>query len=427
MWQVIKGYKEERSKAFEAAKALREGAAKENRDLSADESAKHDAYLAEVESYGKRIEREERSAALGEFIGSRGNPAEDVANNVNMPAKDLSNYSLLRAMRGAMTGKLDGLEGEVSREIEMRTGKKAQGFFMPMSMSSNRALDTTAGTGAVGVNLLPDLITLLRNKLILQSVGATIMTDMQGKFSLPRQSGAATAYWVGESGAPTASAQTINQVAFVPKTVGAFTDISRQYMNQSSIDAEAFVRNDLAAVLARAIDAAGIAGTGSSNQPTGIVNASGISTISHGTNGGAETWAQIVAYEKAVLAANVDPSSKLAYLTNAKVAAALKTTDKTTGGYGQFVLGNDKVVNGYDLAVSNAVSSAGTKGTGTALSTMIFGNFADLVMAFWGGLDITVDPYSGSTSGTVRVVALQDVDIELRHPESFAVATDIIA
>jgi HK97 family phage major capsid protein len=292
---------------------------------------------------------------------------------------------------------------------------------------SNRALTTSTGTGGVGVILESDYIELLRNAMVLNQLGSTIMAGMTGKFSIPRQSGGATAYWVGESGAPTASNQTLDQVAFVPKTVGAYTDISRQFINQTSIDAENFVKNDLTKVIAIAIDTAGLVGTGSSNQPTGITNTSGIISVSHGTNGGAETWPLIVSYETDVLAANVSPTAKLSYVGNSKVSGALKQLDKTTGGFGQFVLGPDGKVNNYNFAVTNSLPATGTKGSGTGLSTMIYGNFADLVVAFWNGLDLMVDPYTGSSSGTVRIVALQDVDVEVRHPLSFAVATDIIA
>jgi hypothetical protein len=57
---------------------------------------------------------------------------------------------------------------------------------------------------------------------------------------------------------------------------------------------------------------------------------------------------------------------------------------------------------------------------------MIFGNTSDLLVGMWSGLDLIVDPYTAATSGTVRVVALQDVDVAVRHPESFAVIVDMI-
>ena len=104
----------------------------------------------------------------------------------------------------------------------------------------------------------------------------------------------------------------------------------------------------------------------------------------------------------------------------------LKATPKVSGQNGFIWDGTDTPLNGYRAAVTNAVPSNGTKGTGTNLSSIIFGNFQDLVIGMWGGLDLVVDPYTGSNAGTVRVVALQDVDVALRNTVSFATMTDAI-
>jgi hypothetical protein len=86
-------------------------------------------------------------------------------------------------------------------------------------------------------------------------------------------------------------------------------------------------------------------------------------------------------------------------------------------------------VNGYPFHVTNQVSSTLTKGSGTGVgvcSAIFFGNWADLIIGMWGGLDILVDPYTGGTAGTVRVIALQDVDVAVRHAESFAAMLDAL-
>jgi len=247
-----------------------------------------------------------------------------------------------------------------------------------------------------------------------------------GNIAIPRATGGATAYWVAETGAPTESQQAFDQVALSPKTVGAFTDISRKLLLQSSIDVEGFVRNDLATVLALAIDLAGINGSGASNQPTGILNTAGIGSVAGGTNGLAPTYQNMIDLETAVALANADVGA-MGYLTNAKVRGKLKSTQKVATYGDDFVWGEDGAVNGYAATVSNQVPSNLTKGTSTGVcSAILFGNFADLIIGQWGALDLTVDPYTGSTSGTVRVVALQDVDIAVRHAESFAAMKDAL-
>jgi HK97 family phage major capsid protein len=147
--------------------------------------------------------------------------------------------------------------------------------------------------------------------------------------------------------------------------------------------------------------------------------------VAGGTDGLAPTWAHIVELESDVSVANADIGT-LSYLTNAKVRGKLKGTSKVSGQNGFVWEGGDTPLNGYRAAVTNGVPSNLTKGTGTNLSAIIYGNFADLLIGMWGTLDLMVDPYSLSTSGTVRVVALQDVDVAVRHAESFATMVDAI-
>jgi hypothetical protein len=162
-----------------------------------------------------------------------------------------------------------------------------------------------------------------------------------------------------------------------------------------------------------------------------FINTTGIGAVVCGDpDGAAPTWADIVALETEVAVDNADIGS-LAYLTNAKMRGKLKATDMGTDT-GKMVWPADvpverQIVNGYRAAVSNQVPSNIEKGgSGTTLSAMIFGNWADLVIAMWGTLELTVDPYTHSTSGAVRVVALQDIDIGVRHAESFAAIEDAV-
>ena len=359
-------------------------------------------------------------------------PAQPATADIGMTQKEVQRYSFLRAIN-AMANPTDAkaqaaasFEREVSDAASAALGKQARGF-----MVANEVLkrDLTVGTSTAGGHtvstdlLAASFIDLLRNVMALPGLGATMLTGLNGNIAIPRQTGGATAYWVAESGAPTESAQAFDQVTMSPKTVGAFSDISRKLLLQSSIDIESFVRRDLATVLGLAIDLAGINGSGASNQPTGVLNTSGIGSVAGGTNGLAPTFAHIVALETAVATANADIGT-LGYLTNAAVRGKLKTTEKASST-AQFVW--DGGLNGYAAKVSNQVPSNLTKGTASGIcSAILFGNWADLIIGMWGGLDLMVDPYTGSTSGTVRVVALQDVDVAVRHAESFAAMKDAL-
>lgn len=296
--------------------------------------------------------------------------------------------------------------------------------------------DLVVGTNTAGGNLVAtellssSFIDLLRNAMVLDRLGVTWLRDLNGNVAIPSATGTATTYWVAESGSPTESQQTFGQVTLTPKTVGAFTDYSRRLMIQSSIDIEAFVRADLAAMLGQAIQLAAINGSGTSNQPTGLLNTSGIGAVIGGTNGAVPTYDFMVDLETAVADANADNGS-LAYLTNTAMRGKLRKTQEFGGTNGKPVWGRGPErgvgdVLGYDAVVSNAVPRNLTKGTSSNCSAIMFGNWADLLIGMWGGLDLMLDPFTGATSGTKRVIALQDVDVALRRVTSFAAMKDAL-
>ena len=354
---------------------------------------------------------------------------------IGMSDQDKREYSMVRALHylanpsDKRARERAAFEIECSEAAAERSGKAPQGLLIPHDVLQR---DLTVGTPAdggntVATNLLSgSFIDLLRDKMVLSNLGMQMLTGLVGNIAIPRQTGAATAYWVTEGNAPTESKQAFDQVSMSPKTVGAYTDISRKLLLQSSIDVEAFVQNDLATVLALELQRVGIMG-GGSNQPSGILDTSGIGDVAGGTDGAAPTWANIIDLETDVSVANADVGT-LAYLTNAKVRGKLKQTQKfaSTNGNPVWDQGNTPL-NGYRAGVTNAVPSNLDKGSTTGeCSAIIFGNFADLIMGMWGGLDVTVDPYSNSTSGTVRIVTLQDVDLAVRHAESFSAMQDAL-
>jgi HK97 family phage major capsid protein len=343
-----------------------------------------------------------------------------------MNQAEVQRYSFVRAI-AAMANPNDAraqqaasFELEASRAAAEKSGKASRGIMIPSDvMRRDLVVGTaTAGGNTVATDLLAaDFITLLRNAMVLSGLGTRMMSGLVGNIAIPRHTSASTAYWVNEGVAPTESQQAFDQVTMSPKTLGAFTDISRKLLLQSSLDVEAMVRQDLATVLGLEIERAAINGSGTSPEPRGILQTAAVPTVSIGTNGGAPTWGHMVDMETQVAVGNA-LLGNLNYLTNARVRGKLKNTFVDGPGSGERVW-VDGSVNGYNAAVTNAVPSNLTKGTGTNLSAAIFGNFADLIIGMWGGLDLMVDPYTASTAGTVRVVALQDVDVALRHPESF--------
>ena len=363
---------------------------------------------------GKSLD--EARAAILESISVEQKPVTGTETDIGLTQKEVREYSFLRAMN-ALANPGDraaweaaAFEREVSEAGAKAAGKSSRGIFVPSEILRNKR-DLTAGTNnAGGFTVATDLlaasfIEMLRNRAVVMRAGATMLSGLVGNVAIPKQSAAATAYWVAENSAPTESQQTLAQVTMNPKTVGAWTDISRRLLNQSSIDVEAMVRRDLSSVIALAIDAAALYGSGSSNQPTGVKNQTGVNTKDFAATN--PTFAELVAMETEVATDNADIGT-MVYLFNPAQRGALKTSEKATNT-AQFVWEPGNTVNGYRTETSNQVTAG----------DVFFGNFADLLIGMWAGLDLMVDPYSGSTAGTVRVVALQDIDIAVRNAVSF--------
>lgn len=363
---------------------------------------------------GKSVD--EARAAILEKIGTQPVEHRIDANDVGLSEKETRQFSFVKALNylanqgDAQARREAEFEIEVGKAAAEKYERSSNGIVVPNEVLRR---DLVVGTPTAGGNLVDDVllagsfIEILRNRLAFAQAGVTMLTGLQGNISIPRQSSASTAYWVGENAAPTESQQAVDQVNMTPKTVGAFVDYSRRLLLQSSIDVEGMVRNDLARVIALEIDRAAIYGTGSSNQPQGLTNVSGIGSQTITTFG---TFEEYIGMETDVASANADAGS-LRYIINAAARGALKSTEKASNT-AQFVF-QDNEINGYPVIVSNQLQN----------NDALFGDFSMMVMGMWSGLDLTVDPYAGATAGTVRVIALQDVDYAVKQPGAFCFGT----
>ncbi len=358
---------------------------------------------------------DELRSALLEKMGVEEKPLNPKDAEIGMSDKEKRDFSFIRAINALAhpnsqeAQRAAAFEMEVSRAAQQKSGKEARGILIPADVLGYGRRDLTVGSASgggdlVATDLMSDsFIDLLRKALVLQSAGATVMTGLQGMVALPRQSGGATVYHVAESGSITESQLTVDQVTMQPRTIGALTDYSRRLLLQSSIDIENLVRRDLAQQIAIEVENQAINGIGAASYPLGFLNVTGINTES-----GYTTFADYVNAEAALSTDNALLGS-LGYLMNSALRGTLKTTEKSaTGTNANFIYEADNTINGYPAYVSNSMPN----------NTAVFANFSDILIGFWSGLDIMVDPYTGSASGTVRVVAMQDYDVAVRHPES---------
>jgi HK97 family phage major capsid protein len=355
-------------------------------------------------------------------------------------------YSIRKAILASVTGNWNdaGFEREISNEIAARSNRSTGGAFVPISdllipleNRSTYAVGASATGGAtVQTSVSTDYISFLRNKALIMLMGARMLSDLNGNLNIPRQSGIAVTYWVGEGGAVSQSESTFDDVRLRPKTVGNISRYTRSFLLQTSLDVEGFIRQDLASGIALEIDRAAINGSGSSNQPLGILNYPSAQVVSLGTNGGAPNYDSIIQMETLASTINADVGA-LGFLTTPNARGKLKRTLKNpTAANSDWIWENasnyddqigNGLLNGYRAGVSNQVPSNLTKGTGTNLSAIIFGNFNELLIGSWGELEILANPYGdGYDSGDVKVRALQTVDIQARHENSFCVIKDAI-
>lgn len=251
--------------------------------------------------------------------------------------------------------------------------------------------------------------------MLVKQMGAKVMSGLHSDVAIPKQTGGATTFWVSEGRSPEHSEQAFAQVTLSPKSIAAYTDFTRKLVLQSSPDIENLVRSDLATVIALEIDRAAISGRGIGAEPLGILNTTGIGNVTFDDDDPI-SWGKIVDLESLIAAGNADIGT-LGYLCNASIRGILKQTEKAEGT-AQFVWESSSelgfgYLNGYRVGTTNQIPA----------DTILFGNFADLIIGQWGVLDVLVDPYTLGTSGGIRIRVMQDVDIAVRHAESFAVLT----
>ncbi|MER8539151.1 phage major capsid protein [Mesorhizobium sp. M1334] len=423
---------EARATAVVNMRALADLADTEKRDLTADEETKFGTFKTTIADLDKKIGRAQTLAdaertAPAIVHGRLGDGAYEER------ARDFSVVKAIRASlpRDVGGGGVDaGFEIEISQEVQRRAARPFQGIAVPDQVFEVER--RTLLVGSSGADLVPNphradlFIDRLRTALVMGRLGATVLDNLVGSpIDIPRQTGSSTAQWVAEDGSLTETDLSADDVNLAPKTCGAITSYSRRLLLNASPSIEQIVRNDLMQIIAAAIDEKAIAGDGTSNTPTGILSTSGIGSVAIGTNGGAPTWQSVL---DLIAELETDNAEGRAFLTNPKFVKKARGTVKVASTDSVMIQESPNELAGYPLASTNAVPSNLTKGTANAVcSALIFGNFSDLLIGYWTGIDILLNPYETTAyaKGRVLVRAMRDVDVQVRHAESFAAIKDI--
>lgn len=373
------------------------------------------SFIAKGRSY-----EEFNTALIRELHGKRKDPeAESTMINLDIGENELRKYSVINALRAVATGnfKKAGLEREVSEAIAKRVGRDADGIYLSYEAMGyglrqmQLARMQSAGTAGKGAELVATelhaemYIEALRAQAVVGQLGARMVSGLVGDVDIPKQNGSATFYWVEEDGEATDSDLSFTTVQLRPKTLATAVPITRRIMNQSTPDIEALVMADIMRGQSLGLDQGALYGSGIGNEPTGIINTSGIGAVPFAT-ANSPTWAETVAFETDVAEANADANT-MAYLMRPSLRGKLKTTEKASGT-GQFIWQNGRV-NDYNAAVTTQMNAG----------QMLFGDFSQALIGLWGALDVVPDRATKVASGGLVMRLFQDADVAVRHPQAF--------
>ncbi|MEM8849243.1 MAG: phage major capsid protein [Pseudomonadota bacterium] len=340
------------------------------------------------------------------------------ATRIGLSETEVRSFSITNAMRYLMNptdgnAKRAGFEIEASRAVEGTLGREAGGLFIPADVMmdpnfASRAQNT--GTPAAGGALVAQdyrggsFIELLRNRMALTGRGVRLLQGLQGNVDIPKQTGAGTFYWIDEDEDVTDTEGTYGVVSMTPHSAGMAIPFTRRMMQQASPDIEALSRDDLLKGLSIGLDATALVGHSSAKAPVSVRER--LLATAMDWAGQYPTFEEIVGLETEVAVGNAD-TGDLAYIYDPRTSGSLKTTPRFTDGEIPIEVGG--VVNGYPRVSTNQVAEA----------EVFFGNWSDLVIGMWGGIDLRVDTSTKAKSDGKVLRAFVDIDVAVRNIESF--------
>lgn len=347
-----------------------------------------------------------------------------VATELGLTGKEVRRYSLTRALAAQVTAKERGVSMEKSAPYEYRChldileklpaqrADAVQGILIPFDVQSagwgTRAppADTTENASLVATDhLASQFIVGLRQTSAVMAAGATVLNGLVGDVSIPREE-SVPVEWLNEDEDATDVDYVTSSVTLSPKTVAAAVPITRRLLKQSSPDVDRVVQNNISLSVGQEIDRVTLIGSGIGPIPQGIRGSTGVSTVLIGT--GALTWAEAVQFESEVeVASNLHAGAS--YIIHPTMKGIAKTTSKDAGS-GQFIW-SDNAVNGYPAFSSTHAGDA---------NGIIFGNYSNALIGFWGVLDVMADPYTKAASGGLVMRVFQDIDVAVRRGEAFS-------
>lgn len=405
-----------RSAHYEEFVAVGQKADSEGRTLTEAEQErcdKLDGLIIDLDSKIKHKEREQQMVARMAQSGSAGTSEKREVERVN------GSFSLSRAVEAVSNGRqLEGAEAEWASEAakEMRSqGLQSAGQIAIPSIalragsSDNFQAGSGDGSGFVPT-VVPAAIEALRAPTVLEQLGTTVIRNATGNLQFPRISAKAAGTGATEVEADTASGMEMDDVSLTPQRVAANTTYSKLLIQQGGSEVDALIANELAAAMNAYIDdyafdtimastAVDIYNTADAALSSTVANAMEAAVLAAGGNLGGASYVM----------------SPQAYLLSKSVAQVSGVTPLWENG--RFNMYN-AVATPY--LVNDTLDATGTGGQ------MIFGNFAQGgILAYFGGIDLLVDPYSAAGTAQIKLHVNRFFDFDLRQPGALSRAVKL--
>ena len=321
-------------------------------------------------------------------------------------------YNLGNLIRASITGDRSkaGYELEVAQELERHHPTAVRGTMVPWSALQTRTTMTSSSLANLteSMPLGNMFVDALQPNSAAMTAGATTL-NLSKAITVPKQTGSLTASWTAEGSAVAESSLTIGTFGMSPKRLSATASFTLESLVQSDPSIDNLTRSDMARMLARGIDTAAISGSGTSGQPTGIINTSGVSTLTTAATGYISRFEALSALA-ALEEDDIDTSGAVFIMHPTDAAATANAV--VDAGSGQFVLEDGRIL-GKRVITSTLISQG----------TAILGDFKQLLIANFGGVDLVVDPYTAATSATVKITMHAMHDLAVRHATAFNVIT----
>lgn len=430
--KTLKELREERAALVATLTALQGRLQAEKRSMTTEEGTEFDGVTAKIDGIDTEIRRAEKMEELARVAG---------APVVDGEEKEARAFSFSKLIHEVGENKLSGLEKEMVEESakEARSlGISPNGIYLSnkvMDLKTREMRTMTAGSATAGGNFIPlekvGFFDALYAKTVLDQLGATKLTGLSANVDLTGFSSGVSVAWAAEtadaaSGDPVTAARQLR-----PSRIAGYSDISKQLLLQNNQSIDQKIIESFIKALAVAIEAAAINGSGSSNQPLGLLGTSGINSVAMGTNGAVPSLAKVLELVAAVENANAGMNGK--FLINPKLVARLKQTEISSGSgamimsYMAYFNGLADQIDGKPVFATTNVPSNLTKGTSSGVcSAMIYGDWENLVVGQFGGVELVVDPFSQAIGNKTRVVVNQHVGIAVQQPAAFGAIVDLL-